>query len=384
MENYYKILGIPERSDEEEIKRAYRKLAFKYHPDRNPDDKLAEDKFKKLTEAYRILSDSKKRAEYDRAQTFATGHPNSRTVYQSPSSHVDEVFDLFENFSTPRSTSRKKTQPMPGADIKSNLTISFEESILGTTATLDLTRLEQCLRCQGTGIEPKNYPMLCPTCLGKGRIRQSHGFLGFMQICQDCNGSGRVYQRECSQCRGSSRIPQTRRISVAIPPNIREGAELKVAGEGESGLYGGKSGDLFITVHIRKHERFERKENDIWYELSLSISQAILGAVVEVPTLDGKSRIRIPPGTQSDRVFRLSKKGAMISPQSAERGDFLIRVKVKIPSNLPPPQRELIEAFARLNGETIESSSPVPYPATKKLSSWFQKLIGKKPAAEDE
>ncbi|MBD3308662.1 DnaJ domain-containing protein, partial [candidate division KSB3 bacterium] len=187
--NYYKILGVSEQSDEVEIKRAYRQLALKYHPDRNPGDKFAEDKFKQVTEAYQVLSNAKKRAEYDRSRSSSNGGTKQRSAYRARHSHFDDVFDIFDNFSTGRTSSHKKYPKVRGADIKQDVTITFEEAILGTTTTIEITRLEQCSRCQGTGIEPKTYPMICPRCLGKGRVRQSHGFLGFTQVCQECNGT---------------------------------------------------------------------------------------------------------------------------------------------------------------------------------------------------
>jgi molecular chaperone DnaJ len=285
------------------------------------------------------------------------------------------VFDIFDNFSSGKASSRKKYHQVRGNDLKYDLNISFEEAILGGATPVEITRLEQCTRCRGTGVEPRTYPMICPTCLGKGRIRQSHGFLGFTQVCQDCNGTGRVYQKACSQCQGDSRVLQKRKISVRIPPNVQEGTTLKVAGEGESGLYGGSPGDLYITVHVQPHEFFGRKDNDIWCELSLSLTQAVLGGVVEVPTLEGKVRIRIPAGTQPDRVFRLSKKGVPFS-SNGNRGDLFVKVKLHIPTQISPRQRQLLEEFAELNGENVQSpASRLMEVPKQKLSSWFSKIF---------
>ena len=383
--NFYKILGVSEQSDETAIKRAYRQLALKYHPDRNPGDKYAEDKFKQVTEAYRILSDSRKRADYDRNRSESAYTSSSKnTGYRSRNTNYDDVFDVFGNFSSGKTSSRKKyQQPIRGADLKQGLNISFEEAALGTTKTVELKRLEQCDRCRGTGIEPRSYPMLCPSCLGKGRIRQSHGFLGFTQVCPDCNGSGRVYQKECSQCRGDSRILRQREISINIPPNVHDGASLKVAGEGESGSYGGPPGDLYILVHVNAHEFFGRKDYDIWCEVPLTITQAILGGVIEVPTLESKKvRIRIPPGTQGERVFRLSKKGVP-SSSNGYRGDLYVKVKIKIPTEISRRQRQLLEEFARLSGENVSgATSKLMQLPKEKISSWFHKLFGVKEPPE--
>lgn len=375
---------MPERSDDAEIKRAYRKLALKYHPDRNPGDTFAEDKFKQVTEAYRTLSDAKKRADYDRSRTASGRDTASRAAYRPHHSNFDEVFDIFDNFSNAKASSKKRYQQVRGADLTYELSISFEEAILGTTTLVEITRLEQCSRCRGTGIEPRTYPMICPACLGKGRVRQSHGFLGFTQVCQECNGTGRVYQKECSQCRGDSRLLQKRKISVKIPPDVQEGTTLKVAGEGESGLYGGAPGDLYIQVHVQPHEFFGRHDQDLWCEIPLSMTQAVLGGIVEVPTLEGKVRIRIPSGTQPDRVFRLSQKG-IPSSSNEHRGDLFVKVKIHIPKDLSRRQRQLLEEFARLNGE--EPSGPasrlmeIP---KKKLTGWFQKLWGQRARPQKE
>lgn len=380
--NYYKILGVSERADEADIKRAYRKLALKYHPDRNPGDKFAEDKFKKVTEAYQILGDAKKRSDYDLTRSASARWTTTQTPYRAQHTHFDDVFDIFDNFSSAKTSSRKKYQKVRGGDLKYDLTISFEEAILGTTAVVEISRLEQCSRCRGTGIEPRTYPMICPTCLGKGRIRQSHGFLGFTQVCQDCNGTGRVYQKACSQCRGNSRISQKRKISVKIPPNVHEGTNLKVAGEGESGLYGGPRGDLYIAVHVQAHEFFGRKDDDIWCEVPLSLTQAVLGGVIEVPTLEGKVRIRIPAGTQADRVFRLSKKG-IPSSTNEHRGDLFVKVKIDIPTTISSRQRQLLEEFARLSDEQAsgQASGSMQTPK-KKISSWLNRVFGKRYQAE--
>ena len=384
--NYYKILGVSEQSDEAAIKRAYRQLALKYHPDRNPGDKYAEDKFKQVTEAYRILSDSRKRSDYDRSRSESDYTKSTRSNYRSRNTNYDDVFDVFGNFSSTKTSSRKKyQQPVRGADLKHELIVSFEEAALGTTKTVELKRMEQCSRCRGTGIEPRSYPMLCPTCLGKGRIRQSHGFLGFTQVCPDCNGSGRVYQKECSQCRGDSRLLQQREISVKIPPNVHDGTNLKVAGEGESGSYGGSPGDLYIHVRVKAHEFFGRKDYDIWCEVPLTITQATLGGVIEVPTLESKKvRIRIPPGTQGERVFRLSKKGVP-SSNNGHRGDLYVKVKIQIPTEISRRQRQLLEEFARLNGEDISSpTSKLIQLPKEKISSWFHKFFGPKEHSETQ
>ncbi len=376
--NYYKILGVNERADEIEIKSAYRKLALKYHPDRNPDDKFAEDKFKKVTEAYRILSDGKKRSDYDRTRSATSGSTSHNSPYRGQASSFDDVFDIFDNFSTTKTASRKKYRKVRGNDLKFELTIPFKEAILGTTTSIEISRLEQCSHCQGSGVEPRAYPMICPTCLGKGRIRQSHGFLGFTQVCQECNGSGRVHQKSCANCRGDSRILQKRKISVKIPPNVHEGTNLKVAGEGESGMYGGSPGDLYITVHVQAHQFFARKDYDLWCDVPLSITKIILGGIIEVPTLDGNVRIRIPPGTQGEQVFRLSNKGVP-SSTNGHRGDLFVTIKIEVPKKISARQRQLLEEFERLSGEPVDSTtSKLVQKPKERISSWWRKFFVRK------
>jgi molecular chaperone DnaJ len=375
--DYYKVLGLSEEANEADIKSAYRKLALKYHPDRNPGDAFAEEKFKRVTEAYRVLSDTSKRLEYNRTRSSSG---STSTVYSSPASssrnqhvHVDDVFNIFDSFSgTRHSREKRKTR---GADLQHTITLSFEEAALGTATTIDVTRQEPCSRCKGTGIEPRVYPMLCPTCLGKGRVRQSHGYVGFTQVCHDCEGTGRIYQKACAQCRGDSRMTQQRTLEVTIPPDVHDGSRIKVPGEGESGMYGGAPGDLYVHIHVQPHEHFGRRDHDIWYDLPLTVTQAILGDMVEVPTLEGTVRIRIPAGTQPDRVFRVSNRGIPIS-HNGTRGDLFVKVKLQIPADISVRQRQLLEEFARLRGESVSSGAFIrTWDRSKQtFSSWLDKL----------
>ncbi len=375
--NYYKLLGLSEEADDADIKRAYRKLALKYHPDRNPGDKFAEDKFKQVTEAYRVLSDTSKRIDYDRTRASSpVGSPpyTPRASHQSRNVQADDVFNISDSFSRTR-RSREK-QKVPGGDLQCRVILSFEEAALGTTTPVDITRQEACDRCNGSGIEPRVYPMLCPTCLGKGRVRQSHGQVGFTQVCHACDGTGRIYQKDCAQCRGHGRLSQQRTLSVRIPPDVHDGTVITIEGEGDSGVSGGRPGDLRVHIQVRPHEHFGRKDHDIWYELPISITQAILGDVVEIPTLEGPVRIKIPAGAQPDRLLRLSRRGVPFS-DDGQRGDLLVKMKIQIPTDISPRQRHILEEFSRLSGEQRASGtlSTAWRHSTRQARSWFQKLL---------
>lgn len=372
--DHYKTLGLNEWADEDAIKKAYRKLALKYHPDRNAGDKFAEEKFKKVTEAYRVLSNSKQRGDYDRTRSAKQDSPGSS---QRSHGHGDEVFTIFESFSGTKSSTSNTHRKTRGSDLQVTLSLSFEDAVLGTIASVELTRQEPCSRCKGTGIEPRAYPMLCPTCSGKGRIRQSHGHLGFTQVCHECDGTGRIYQKPCTQCRGESCMPQQRKISVNIPPNVMDGAVVDLPGEADCGRYGGAPGALHVHLRVRPHEFFGRQDHDIWYELLLSITQVTLGDVVEVPTLEGKVRIRIPPGTQPAQLFRLSQRGVPYT-EDGRRGDLFVKIKVHIPTEISSRQRQLLAEFARLSGEKSRNPLAVLWrSSTSNIRSWIKQLAKK-------
>jgi molecular chaperone DnaJ len=352
-------------------------LALKYHPDRNPGDGFAEEKFKKVTEAYQVLSDPRKRLDYDRVRTTSKQPSRASTSGQQRYVHPDDVLNIFESFSNARPAARTKQKKTRGSDIDATISLSFEEAMLGTTAFVDVTCQEACSRCKGTGIEPQVYPMLCPACLGKGRIRQSHGYLGFMQVCHECDGTGRLSQNPCAQCRGESRMPQQRRIEVKIAAGTSDGTTVKKSGEGDSGVQGGLSGDLCVQIQVRPHASLNRKNHDIWYDLPLSITQAILGDVVEVPTLEGKVRIRIPPGTQPEQVFRVSHRGVP-NANNGSRGDLLVTAKLSVPTGISSRQRQLLEEFARLSGETRSSGLVRMWQGSKlKVTGWIKNLSKK-------
>jgi molecular chaperone DnaJ len=354
--DYYEILGIQRSANEEEIKRAYRRLAMQYHPDRNPGSKEAENKFKEINEAYEVLSDSQKRADYDRSENQRK-RGSTRNSWNFPGNRVEDFFDIFESFFT---SSRRQSRSHRGSDLRYNLTISFEEAILGTTASIRIPRLSPCDRCRGSGLEGNGSISVCPDCQGRGEVRQQKGFFTSTQFCLSCRGIGTLMQKPCYFCKGDGRVFKERTLSVQVPPGVDTGTQLKLSGEGETGWSGGIPGDLYITITVRKHPFFERNCSDLWCEIPLTITQATLGTEAEIPTLEGRCRIKIPPGTQPGSVFRLKGKG--IPTSDHDRGDLHVKIKVSIPVHISRRQRELLEEFARTNTE---------HPPKK---SWFHKV----------
>lgn len=345
--DYYQILGVRRDASEEEIKRAYRRLALQHHPDRNPGNKEAESKFKEINEAYEVLSDSQKRADYDRS-TAQRKKSSPRNPGSPFTDRVEDFFDVFDNFFT--SSYRKQSGVSRGSDLRYHLTLSFEEAILGTQVTLRVPKLDRCDRCQGSGLEIGNSSWTCPTCHGLGEIRQQRSFFTYTQPCFYCHGAGTTRQKPCYFCKGDGRIFKEKTLRVSIPPGVETGTQLRLTGEGESGRIGGTPGDLYISLTVRKHPFFERNHFDLWCEVPLTITQAALGAEIEIPTLEGRSRIKIPPGTQPGSVFRLKGKG--VPTPNQDRGDLHVKVKVSIPTHLSRRQKKLLEEFARAGKET--------------------------------
>jgi molecular chaperone DnaJ len=342
--DYYEILGVPRNATTEEIKRAYRRLAFKYHPDHNHDDG-AEEKFKEINEAYEVLSDANKRATYDHF-----GHAGSDGFFARGFEGFDfggfgDIFDAF--FSG--MTYAARHAPQRGADLHTKLTISFEEAALGCEKEIDIRRIELCSLCRGTGARPGSQPSRCPHCDGSGRVRRVERSLfgRFINtvICEQCQGEGKVITEPCPQCRGAGREKRERRIFVDIPAGVEDGSRICLSGEGDAGMRGGSPGDLYVAISVLKHELFTREGDDVIYELPLNFAQAALGTEVEVPTLYGKTKLRIPPGTQSGEEFRLKNKGIAHLRRNG-RGDQIVRLRVVTPKSLTKEQRRLFEQLA--------------------------------------
>ncbi|MBS2028414.1 MAG: molecular chaperone DnaJ [Deltaproteobacteria bacterium] len=364
--DYYEVLGVERNADPTELKSAYRKLALKFHPDKNPGDKESEDKFKEASEAYEVLSDPEKRARYDQF-----GH--SKNPFEGfggnpfGGASINDIFgDLFgEMFG---GQGRRRSQRGRGADLRFNLEVSFEEAAFGCDAQISLKKPKRCEACSGQGAKPGSTPKTCPTCRGSGEIRLTQGFFSIARPCSHCGGSGRVITDPCTTCKGRGAVESETTLTVKVPPGVDAGTRLKLTGEGEPGENGGPNGDLYVTLHVREHPIFSREDSDIWCEVPISFVQAALGAQLDVPTLDGKVKLKIPAGTQSGTVLRLKGKGV---PQLGGygRGDQHVRVVVETPSSLSKEQRELLEKFAQLSGE--ES-----HPQSRSFLSKVKELFG--------
>ncbi len=363
--DYYEILGVSRTATLEEIKKAYRKLALKYHPDRNPGDKEAEEKFKEAAEAYEVLKDHEKRRLYD-----MYGHQGLNGNGFSGFSQTEDIFsafnDLFEDFfgfSTGRTRSRSEMGSRRGADLRYDLTITFMEAALGAEKEIEIQRLEECNRCSGTGAGPGNQVITCPACQGRGQVIRSEGFFQVSTTCPNCNGQGTIFTEPCPSCKGKGRTAQYRKVKIKIPAGVDTGARLRLRKEGEAGIRGGQRGDLFIVIHVEPHEYFYRKGNDIYCEVEISAIQACLGDTIEVPTLEGSEQIKIPEGTQPDAIFRLKGKG-FPDLRGFSPGDQLIKIKIVTPTGLTHRQKELLQEFLDIEKE-------------KKKDGFFKKILRK-------
>jgi|YNPMSStandDraft_1061717.scaffolds.fasta_scaffold12683_2 molecular chaperone DnaJ len=360
--DYYEILGLQKGASDEEIKKAYRKLAKQYHPDVNPGNKEAEAKFKEINEAYEVLSDPQKRAQYDQfghagmegafSSGFGTGFTGGFADFD-----FGDIGDIFESFfggGFSTRSSRSRSGPQKGADIKQSIEISFEEAAFGTQKEINFLRLENCPSCSGTGSKSGSQPKTCMHCNGTGQVqyRQSTPFgqIVNMRTCEVCKGEGKIITDPCSTCAGKGKVRRNVKKVINVPAGIDNGQTISLRGEGEPGKRGGPAGDLYITVRVRPHPLFQRQNNDVLCEIPITFVQAALGAEIEVPTLDGKVKYTIPEGTQTGSVFRLRNKGIPFLG-SGGRGDQYVKVVVEVPKKLTEKQKELLRQFGELSGE---------------------------------
>lgn len=350
--DYYEILGLERTATQEEIKRAYRKLALKYHPDRNPDDPQAEDKFKEAAAAYDVLQDEEKRARYDRFGHAGVQGGQHFSSNEDIFSHFSDIFgDLF-GFSRMGGAGRAN-RAQAGADLRYNLEISFREAAKGGEVKISVPRHVTCGECGGSGAAPGTQPVTCPQCGGLGQVRRSQGFFQVAMPCPECHGTGRIIQTPCPKCRGAGVEEQVRELAVHIPAGVDSGNRLRLRGEGEPGVNGGPPGDLFVVLHVAEDKDFERQGQDLFISREISFVKAALGGKIEVPTLDRPISLEVPKGTQSGQIFRI-KDGGLPYPGQARRGSLLVELKVLIPTRLSAAQEKLLREF-----ESLEDKKPL-------------------------
>jgi molecular chaperone DnaJ len=367
---YYETLGVGRQAGETEIKSAFRKLAMKYHPDRNPGDSEAETRFKEINEAYEALKDSQKRAAYDQfghAAFDGSGMGAGAHGFGNDfSSSMSDIFDdLFGEFMGGRRGGR--TNRMRGADLRYNMEITLEEAFHGKSAQVSVPGSVTCDTCNASGARPGTSPSTCQMCGGYGKVRTSQGFFSIERSCPNCHGRGEVIDTPCGDCGGAGRVTRERTLSINIPPGVEDGTRIRLSGEGEAGLRGGPTGDLYIFLSVRPHEIFQRDGADLFCRVPISITTAALGGQFEVPTLDGtRSRVKVPPGTQTGKQFRLKGKGMPIL-RSTQTGDLYIQTVIETPVNLSRRQKELLEEFERASDEATNPESSGFFAKVKEL-----------------
>lgn len=368
--DYYEVLGVNKDASEEEIKKAYRKLAMKHHPDRNPDSKDAEEKFKEAKEAYEMLSDAEKRRAYD-AYGHAGVNPQMGMGGDGGPGFGGGFAEAFGDiFGDIFGGGRARSNVYRGADLRYNLEISLEQAARGTETKIRIPAMEECEPCKGTGAKPGTQPKTCTTCSGSGSVRLSQGFFSIQQTCPTCHGTGKMISDPCATCRGAGRVKKHKTLQVKIPAGIDEGDRIRLAGEGEAGVNGGPPGDLYVVTHLKEHSVFQREGDDLHCEMPISFTQAALGGDIDIPTLDGHAKIKIPPETQTGQVFRLRGKGIK-GVRSSYPGDLMCQVAVETPVKLTERQKELLREMEEINTRDGDRHSPRAKSFMAKVREFF-------------
>jgi molecular chaperone DnaJ len=376
--DYYQVLGVPKNASHAEIKKAYRKLAQRYHPDANAGDKAAEDRFKEISAAYDVVGDEEKRKQYDQVREMASsgfggpggfpgggypgggfpgsgfpggGFPGGARVRVDDIGDIGDLGDLFGGLfgGGSRRGRGRRAQPQRGADLETEVRVSFDDAMTGTTVPVRIDGPAPCPRCGGNGAEPGTSPIACPQCGGAGQVQVNQGFFAVSQTCPTCHGAGRIVQTPCTQCHGSGSVRRARSFQVRIPAGVNDGARIRLEGRGDPGGPGAQPGDVYVVVHVTPHPLFARAGNDLTLELPVTFAEAALGANVSVPTLDGPVTLKVPGGTQSGQTFRIRGKGA---PRKGGHGDLLVTVKVEVPKKLSREEKQLLKQLREIEKES--------------------------------
>lgn len=356
--DYYEVLGVSRDASDQELKSAYRKQAMKYHPDRNPGDHTAEEKFKQASEAYQVLSDAEKRAAYDRYGHAGLGGQGFGAGPFAGGVDIGDIFgDLFGEMFSMGGAGHRASRQHRGDDLRFDLTINFEDAFFGTEVEVKLRRLEPCATCKGTGSASGRGPSVCSTCQGRGQLRYQQGFFSVARTCSACGGTGTVISDPCSTCRGETRATNEFRMKVKVPPGVEDGTRIRYAGEGDAGRGGGPKGDLYIVLSVRSHDFFERHGYDLHCVIPISFPQATLGAEFEIPGIDGPVGIKVPEGTQSGREIKVRGRGFPYLNEKGS-GDLIVKVVVQIPRKLNRAQRELVAKLAETMSVENKPTAP--------------------------
>ncbi len=370
--DYYDILGVNKSASKDEIKKAYRTTAFKYHPDKNPGDKVAEEKFKEASEAYSVLSDDKKKTNYDQFghAAFESGGGGGQGFGGFDASSFSDIFDdFFSDFTGGSRSSRRRSSSNRGNDLRYDLSISLEEAYKGLDKKINYTTYKKCSSCKGSGAEPGSKPITCDYCDGRGKIRSNQGFFTIQQTCPQCNGYGETISKACSTCRGNGKTQSNENVSVKIPKGVDDGTRIRLAGKGEAGSKGAGSGDLYLFISVQNHSLFKRSEENLFFELPISFADAALGTTIEVPCIDGsKVKVKIPAGTQHGKQLRLKEKGMPVLKRSSF-GDLYIRIIPEVPVSLTKRQKEILEEFKVLEETKISPTIKSFFDKAKKFWS---------------